>query len=212
MPILRFFVSMWMNLLIYAALAATGILVVYGVSNALAASISSEQYTSTIQQQSSSSSTVTSNNNNESIVSSRITSSVGADDLGIDRNLSGKIASTQFNSTSGSIEGVLFGDWSLDSSNGTTNFFANFTRTPFNNTGNVIEYKMSNLQLYSVQQINNNLVLQGRIDVSSNGTTALADVPATIMIQDGILVVGFGRDTQASNLFSGIPIIGFEEE
>lgn len=209
MPIPRFFVSMWMNLLIYAALAAIGILVVYGISNALA--VSSEQRTITVQQQSSSSSSTVTNGNN-STVSSRITSSVGADDLSVDRNLSGKIASTQFNSTSGSIEGVLFGNWSLDSSNGTTNFVATFTRTPFNNTGNVIEYKMSNLQLYSVQQINNNLVLQGRIDVSSNGTTALADVPATIMIQDSILVVGFGRDTQAGNLFSGIPIIGFEEE
>jgi hypothetical protein len=54
-------------------------------------------------------------------------------------------------------------------------------------------------------------VMAGTIDVTSNSTTALQDTPVTIMIQNGILVVGFEKGTETSNLFGGIPILGFEQ-
>jgi hypothetical protein len=143
----------------------------------------------------------------ESVSSSRIVSRTGNDNLQIDRQLSGKIASSRLNLTSGEVEAVLFGDWSL---NGTSGFVANFIYKPSNGTS-PLEYKMSGLELHSINQINDNLVLGGTIDVTSNSTAALQDAPVTTMVQNGILAVGFGNATEASNLFGGIPIIGFEQ-
>jgi hypothetical protein len=54
-------------------------------------------------------------------------------------------------------------------------------------------------------------VIVGTIDVASNSTAVLQDTPVTIMLQNGILVVGFGEATEAADLFGGIPIIGFEQ-
>ena len=89
-------------------------------------------------------------------------------------------------------------------------FVANFTYTPSNGT-NSIGYVMSGLQLHSINQINDDLLVAGTIDVASNSTTALQDTPVTIMIQDGILVVGFDKGTETRNLFGGIPILGVEQ-
>ena len=74
-----------------------------------------------------------------------------------------------------------------------------------------IEYEISGLELHSINQINDNLVIVGTIDVASNSTAVLQDTPVTIMLQNGILVVGFGEATEAADLFGGIPIIGFEQ-
>jgi hypothetical protein len=205
------------------------VIVGYGINNEIAAasittqqqsSMVSEQRTgdseSTVIQQSSdqsqssstSSSVITSESGSgESVSSSRIVSRTGNDNLQLDRQLSGKIASSRLNLTSGEVEAVLFGDWSL---NGTSGFVANFIYKPSNGT-TPLEYKMSGLELHSINQINDNLVLGGTIDVTSNSTAALQDAPVTTMVQNGILAVGFGNATEASNLFGGIPIIGFEQ-
>jgi hypothetical protein len=205
------------------------VIVGYGINNEIAAasittqqqsSMVSEQRTgdseSTVIQQSSdqsqssstSSSVITSESGSgESVSSSRIVSRTGNDNLQLDRQLSGKIASSRLNLTSGEVEAVLFGDWSL---NGTSGFVANFIYKPSNGTS-PLEYKMSGLELHSINQINDNLVLGGTIDVTSNSTAALQDAPVTTMVQNGILAVGFGNATEASNLFGGIPIIGFEQ-
>src|SRR3712207_4868605 len=221
-----------MILTVYVAIAllatAAFIFVGYGLNNGMAAastttqqsSMVSEQHSgdsgSTVIQQSSgqsqSSSTTSSvitseSGSDESVSSSRIVSRTGTDNLQIDRQSSGKIASSSLNLTSGEVEAVLFGDWSL---NGTSGFVANFIYTPSNGTA-PIEYQMSGLDLHSINQINDNLVLGGTIDVASNSTAALQDAPVTTMIQNGILAVGFGNATEASNLFGGIPIIGFEQ-
>jgi hypothetical protein len=144
----------------------------------------------------------------ESVSSSnRIVSRTGNDNLQIDRQSSGKIASSRLNLTNGEVEAVLFGNWSLNSTSG---FVANFIYKPSNGTA-PIEYNMSGLELRSINQINDNLVLAGTIDVASNSTAVLQDVPVTTMIQNGILAVGFGNATQASDLFGGIPILGFEQ-
>jgi hypothetical protein len=222
---------MILTVYVVTALFATVALVIvgYGINNEIAAvsittqqqsSIVSEQRTgdseSTVIQQSSdqsqssstSSSVMTSESGSgESVSSSRIVSRTGNDNLQIDRQLSGKIASSRLNLTSGEVEAVLFGDWSL---NGTSGFVANFIYKPSNGTS-PLEYKMSGLELHSINQINDNLVLGGTIDVTSNSTAALQDAPVTTMVQNGILAVGFGNATEASNLFGGIPIIGFEQ-
>jgi hypothetical protein len=222
-----------MSLTIYIVIALLGaiscIIAGYGINNAIATSLSaqqssivSEQHSSddgstTIQQSSSdqsqssssSSSLVTSQNSGSDTVSSssnRIVSSTDGN-LQIDRQSSGKIASSTLNLTTGEVEAVLFGNWSLD---GTSGFVANFTYTPSNGT-NSIGYVMSGLELHSINQINDDLVMAGTIDVASNSTTALQDTPATIMIQNGILVVGFEKGTETSNLFGGIPILGVEQ-
>ncbi len=184
-------------------------------------SMVSEQYSSgqgsTIIQQSSdqsqssssSNSVVISQNsgNGPSSSSSRIVSSTGGE-LRIDMQSSGKIASSQLNLTSGKVESVLFGGWSLNGPAG--QFIANFTYRPENGTA-PIEYEMNGLQLRSINQINNSFVIVGTIDVFSSNRTALQDVPVTIIIQNGILVVGFEKGSAISNLFGGIPIVGFEQ-
>jgi hypothetical protein len=222
---------MILTVYVVTALFATVAFVIvgYGINNEIAAvsittqqqsSMVSEQRTgdseSTVIQQSSdqsqssstSSSVMTSESGSgESVSSSRIVSRTGNDNLQLDRQLSGKIASSRLNLTSGEVEAVLFGDWSL---NGTSGFVANFIYKPSNGTS-PLEYKMSGLELHSINQINDNLVLGGTIDVTSNSTAALQDAPVTTMVQNGILAVGFGNATEASNLFGGIPIIGFEQ-
>ena len=222
---------MILTLYVVTALFATVAFVIvgYGINNEIAAAsittqqqspMVSEQRTgdseSTVIQQSSdqsqssstSSSVITSESgSSESVSSSRIVSRTGNDNLQLDRQLSGKIASSRLNLTSGEVEAVLFGDWSL---NGTSGFVANFIYKPSNGT-TPLEYKMSGLELHSINQINDNLVLGGTIDVTSNSTAALQDAPVTTMVQNGILAVGFGNATEASNLFGGIPIIGFEQ-
>jgi hypothetical protein len=221
-----------MSLTIYVIVALLGaitcIIVGYGINNAIATSLStqqsstvSEQYSSddgstTIRQSSSdqsqssssSSSLVTSQNSGSDTVSSsnRIVSRTDGN-LQIDRQSSGKIASSTLNLTSGDVEAVLFGNWSLDSTSG---FVANFTYTPSNGS-DPIGYVISGFELHSINQINDDLVMAGIIDVASNSTTALQDTPATIMIQNGILVIGFEKGTETSNLFGGIPILGFEQ-
>jgi hypothetical protein len=221
-----------MSLTIYVIIALLGaitcIIVGYGINNAIATSLStqqssivSEQYSSddgstTIRQSSSdqsqssssSSSLVTSQNSGSDTVSSsnRIVSRTDGN-LQIDRQSSGKIASSTLNLTSGDVQAVLFGNWSLD---GTSGFVANFTYTPSNGS-DPIGYVISGFELHSINQINDDLVMAGIIDVASNSTTALQDTPATIMIQNGILVIGFEKGTETSNLFGGIPILGFEQ-
>ena len=221
-----------MSLTIYVIIALLGaitcIIVGHGINNAIATSLStqqsstvSEQYSSddgstTIRQSSSdqsqssssSSSLVTSQNSGSDTVSSsnRIVSRTDGN-LQIDRQSSGKIASSTLNLTSGDVEAVLFGNWSLDSTSG---FVANFTYTPSNGS-DPIGYVISGFELHSINQINDDLVMAGIIDVASNSTAALQDTPATIIIQNGILVIGFEKGTETSNLFGGIPILGFEQ-
>jgi hypothetical protein len=200
---------------------ATCVIVGYGINNGMAAaSLITQQQSSdsdsTVIQQSSgqsqssstSSSVITSESSSgEGVSSNRVESSTGTDNLQIDRQSSGKIASSSFNLTSGEVEAVLFGDWSL---NGTSGFVANFIYKPSNGTDS-IEYEMSGLELHSINHINDNLVIVGTIDVTSNSTAVLQDTPVTIMLQNGMLVVGFGEATEAADLFGGIPIIGFEQ-
>ena len=200
---------------------ATCVIVGYGINNGMAAaSLITQQQSSdsdsTVIQQSSgqsqssstSSSVITSESSSgEGVSSNRVESSTGTDNLQIDRQSSGKIASSSFNLTSGEVEAVLFGDWSL---NGTSGFVANFIYKPSNGTDS-IEYEMSGLELHSINHINDNLAIVGTIDVASNSTAVLQDTPVTIMLQNGILVVGFGEATEAADLFGGIPIIGFEQ-
>src|SRR3712207_3122542 len=203
-----------MILTVYVAIAllatAAFVIVGYGLNNGMAAastttqqsSMVSEQHSgdsaSTVIQQSSgqsqssstSSSVITSESGSgESVSSSRIVSRTGNDNLQIDRQSSGKIASSRLNLTSGEVEAVLFGDWSL---NDTSGFVANFIYKPSNGTAS-LQYQMSGLDLHSINQINDDLVLGGTIDVASNSTVALQDAPVTTMIQDGILAVGFGN-------------------
>lgn len=206
-----------MNLTVYvfAALVVTAVslIVGYGINNSVAAtSIVTQQQSSRSSQSSSTSDSVitseSSSSNGEDISSSNsIVTSTSSDNLQIDMQSSGKIASSRLNLTSGEVEAVLFGDWSL---NGTSGFVTNFVYRPSNGSDSV-QYGMSELGVHSVNRINDDLVLAGTIDVVLNGQTVLQDAPVTIMIQNGILIVGFGNTIGTSDLFGGIPIIGFEQ-
>ena len=205
-----------MNLTVYivAALLAIAafVIAVYGINNNVAAtSIITQQQSSSGSSQSSSTSDsviISESSGDESVSSSnRIVTSTSTDNLQIDRQSSGKIASSRLNLTSGEVEAVLFGDWSLNSTSG---FGTNFIYRPSNGSES-IQYGMSGLDVRSVNRINENLVLAGTIDVVSNSRTVLQDAPVTIMIQNGILVVGFGNTNEATALFGGVPILGFEQ-
>ena len=222
-----------MTLTVYVVIAllatAAFVIVGYGINNGMAAASMITQQSSMVSEQRSSGSDTTvtqqssgqsqSSSTSDSVIisesssgegvssSNRIVTSTGNDNLQIDRQSSGKIASSRLNLTSGEVEAVLFGDWSL---NGTSGFVDNFIYKPSNGTA-PIEYKMSGLELHSINQINDNLVIVGTIDVASNSTAVLQDTPVTIMLQNGILVVGFGEATEAADLFGGIPTLGFEQ-
>jgi len=205
-----------MNLTVYVVAAllaiAAFVIAVYGINNNVAAtSIVTQQQQSSGSSQSSSTSDsviISQSSGDESVSSSnRIVTSTSTDNLQIDRQSSGKIASSRLNLTSGEVEAVLFGDWSLNSTSG---FGTNFIYRPANGSDS-IQYGMSGLDVRSVNRINENLVLAGTIDVVSNSRTVLQDAPVTIMIQNGILVVGFGNTNEATALFGGVPILGFEQ-
>jgi hypothetical protein len=203
-----------MNLTVYviAALLAIAafVITVYGINNSVIATsiIAQQQSSGSSQSSSTSDSVIISESSGESVSSSnRIVTSTGTDDLQIDRQSAGKIASSRLNLTSGEVEAVLFGDWSL---NNTSGFVTSFIYQP-SNASDSIQYGMSGLDVHSVNRINENLVLAGTIDVVSNSGAVLQDAPVTIMIQNGILVVGFEDATEAANLFGGMPIIGFEQ-
>jgi hypothetical protein len=203
-----------MNLTVYVVAAllaiAAFVIAVYGINNSVIATsiIAQQQSSGSSQSSSTSDSVIISESSGESVSSSnRIVSSTGTDNLQIDRQSSGKIASSRLNLTSGEVEAVLFGDWSLNSTSG---FVTSFIYRP-SNASDSIQYGMSGLDVHSVNRINENLVLAGTIDVVSNSGAVLQDAPVTIMIQNGILVVGFGDATETANLFGGMPIIGFEQ-
>jgi hypothetical protein len=208
-----------MNLTVYVVAAllaiAAFVIAVYGINNSvIATSIITQQQSSGSSQSSSTSDSViisessVSESSGESTSSSNsIVTSTGTDNLQIDRQSSGKIASSRLNLTSGEVEAVLFGDWSLNSTSG---FVTSFIYRP-SNASDSIQYGMSGLDVHSVNRINENLVLAGTMDVVSNSRVVLQDAPVTIMIQNGILVVGFGDATEAANLFGEMPIIGFEQ-
>jgi hypothetical protein len=203
-----------LNLTIYviAALLAIAafVIAVYGINNSVIATsiITQQQSSGSSQSSSTSDSVIISESSGESVSSSnRIVTSTGTDNLQIDRQSSGKIASSRLNLTSGEVEAVLFGDWSLNSTSG---FVTSFIYQP-SNASDSIQYGMSGLDVHSVNLVNENLVLAGTIDVVSNSGAVLQDAPVTIMIQNGILVVGFEDATEAANLFGGMPIIGFEQ-
>src|ERR687895_302056 len=203
-----------MNLTVYviAALLAIAafVIAVYGINNSVIATstITQQQSSGSSQSSSTSDSVIISESSGESVSSSnRIVTSTGTDNLQIDRQSSGKIASSRLNLTSGEVEAVLFGDWSLNSTSG---FVTSFIYQP-SNASDSIQYGMSGLDVHSVNRINENLVLAGTIDIVSNSGAVLQDAPVTIMIQNGILVVGFGNTNEATALFGGVPILGFEQ-
>jgi hypothetical protein len=203
-----------MNLTVYVVAAllaiAAFVIAVYGINNSVIATsiITQQQSSGSSQSNSTSDSVIISESSGESVSSSnRIVTSTGTDNLQIDRQSSGKIASSRLNLTNGEVEAVLFGDWSLNSTSG---FVTSFIYRP-SNASDSIQYGMSGLDVHSVNRINENLVLAGTIDVVSNSRAVLQDAPVTIMIQNGILVVGFGDATETANLFGGMPIIGFEQ-
>jgi hypothetical protein len=219
---------MILTVYVVTALLATAAFVIvgYGINNGMAAAsiITQQQQSSMVSEQRSSDSDTTvtqqsSSSTSDSVIisesssgegvssSSRIVTSTGNDNLQIDRQSSGKIASSRLNLTNGEVEAVLFGDWSLNSTSG---FVANFIYKPSNGTG-PIEYEMSGFEPHSVNRINDNLVMIGTIDVASNSRAVLQDAPVTIMIQNGILAVGFENATEATDLFGGVPILGFEQ-
>jgi len=213
---------------------ATIVIVSYGINNNIAtassmltqqqSSMASEQRSSnndnsvTMQSSDSSQSSSTSNSvitsestsgggTSSSSSSSTVMTGTGNNNFQIDNPSSGKIASSRLNLTTGEVEAVLFGDWSL---NNTSGFVANFAYKPTNGSGST-EYRMDGLSVNSVNRINDNLVLAGTIDIVSNNRAVLQDAPVTIMLQNGILVVEFENATEAANLFGAVPILGFKQ-
>lgn len=222
-----------MTLSIYTVIGLLGVLLTcailgYGTNNVLASSLitqqsssslesehhSSNKDTTIIQQSSGQLNSVSSlsigENIGDQIISSTneiVSNVINETSVEIDRQSSGKIASSRLNLTSGDVEAILFGNWSLNSTSG---FVTNFIYEPSNGTG-PITYGMSGFERQAINRINDDLVMAGTIDIVSNNGSVLQDAPVTIMIQNGILVVGFEEGTQASNLFGGMPIIGFEQ-
>lgn len=119
-----------------------------------------------------------------------------------DMQLSGNIASAQFNLDSGQVEQTYFGTWSLEVHGvGNASFSADFE-------GNGVHYTVGNVSLNSVQIINEHVALGGTANVTDSQGRSWEGVPVSIVVIDGRgLAVTFG-DPELDNLFGGQPLYG----
>jgi hypothetical protein len=133
--------------------------------------------------------------------------------------VSGKIASSGINLNNGTVEKVLFGNWSLDSeqSNGPT------LLVEFNvmNYSNGVPQKQSpsenftigNLTVNSMQQNDGNIEIGGLVDVlqqqEKQQQQAWNDVGARLSLANQVLVLTFDETSEPGQIFAHSPIIGF---
>lgn len=161
---------------------------------------------------SSSSSSITTNTNTETNTNID-TSTTGVE---ADVQLSGKIASSRINLDNGTVEQVLFGNWSADvRSISDAGFDANFSASNIsasNNSSNSEEdahYRIGNLTLNSFQRVNEHVALGGTVDVvEENEAQTWEESPVTILlINETAIVISF-EEQELNEVFSSQPIVG----
>lgn len=142
----------------------------------------------------------------------------------INKMFSGKIASSQLNLKTGTVERIVFGDWSLDAKSGKdAKFSAKFSirSTPSSSASPPISdklaspgsYSLSNLKINGVQKTNEDMALRGTVDITRQSGTATqtwSAVPTTVSItnHNTLMIMSFDKTSPVSQVFQNVPIIG----
>jgi hypothetical protein len=143
----------------------------------------------------------------------------------VNKMLSGKIASSQLNLKTGTVERIVFGDWSLDAKSGKdAKFSAKFSihSTPTSSASppssseklaSPGSYSLSNLKINGVQKTNEDMALRGTVDItrqSGTSTQSWTAVPTTVSItnHNTLMIMSFDKTSAVSQVFQDVPIIG----
>jgi hypothetical protein len=143
----------------------------------------------------------------------------------INKMFSGKIASSQLNLKTGTVERIVFGDWSLDAKSGKdAKFSAKFSirSTPSSSASppsisdklaSPGSYSLSNLKINGVQKTNEDMALRGTVDITRQSGTATqtwSAVATTVSItnHNTLMIMSFDKTSPVSQVFQNVPIIG----
>jgi len=143
----------------------------------------------------------------------------------VNKMLSGKIASSQLNLKTGTVERIVFGDWSLDAKSGKdAKFSAKFSihSTPTSSApppssseklASPGSYSLSNLKINGVQKTNEDMTLRGTVDItrqSGTSTQSWTAVPTTVSVTNHstLMIMSFDQTSAVSQVFQNVPIIG----
>jgi len=143
----------------------------------------------------------------------------------VNKMLSGKIASSQLNLKIGTVERIVFGDWSLDAKSGKdAKFSAKFSihSTPTSSASppssseklaSPGSYSLSNLKINGVQKTNEDMTLRGTVDItrqSGTSTQSWTAVPTTVSVTNHstLMIMSFDQTSAVSQVFQNVPIIG----
>jgi hypothetical protein len=143
----------------------------------------------------------------------------------VNKMLSGKIASSQLNLKTGTVERIVFGDWSLDAKSGKdAKFSAKFSihstptssASPPSNSEKLASpgsYSLSNLKINGVQKTNEDMTLRATVDItrqSGTSTQSWTAVPTTVSVTNHstLMIMSFDQTSAVSQVFQNVPIIG----
>jgi trimeric autotransporter adhesin len=144
----------------------------------------------------------------------------------VNKMFSGKIASSQLNLKTGTVERIVFGDWSLDAKSGKdAKFSAKFSihSTPTSSVSpppssseklaSPGSYSLSNLKINGVQKTNEDMTLRGTVDItrqSGTSTQSWMAVPTTVSVTNHstLMIMSFDQTSPVSQVLQNVPVIG----
>jgi hypothetical protein len=133
--------------------------------------------------------------------------------------LSGKIASSEINLNNGTVEKVLFGNWSLDSAQGNSpilladfDVLSNTRGIPLKQVATE-HFVISNLTVNSMQQNDGNMEIGGSVKVikqlGNQQQQVWNDVGARLSLANKVLLLTLDENSEPGQIFAQSPIVGF---
>jgi hypothetical protein len=133
--------------------------------------------------------------------------------------LSGKIASSEINLNNGTVDKVLFGNWSLDSEQGNSPILlVDFDVLSY--SGGIPlkqvateHFVISNLTVNSMQQNDGNMEIGGSVKVikqlGNQQQQVWNDVGARLSLANKVLLLTLDENSEPGQIFAQSPIVGF---
>jgi hypothetical protein len=133
--------------------------------------------------------------------------------------LSGKIASSEINLNNGTVDKVLFGNWSLDSEQGNSpillvdfDVLSNSRGIPLKQVA-AEHFVISNLTVNSMQQNDGNMEIGGSVKVikqlGNQQQQVWNDVGARLSLANKVLLLTLDENSEPGQIFAQSPIVGF---
>ena len=133
--------------------------------------------------------------------------------------LSGKIASSEINLNNGTVDKVLFGNWSLDSEQGNSPILLVDFDVQSNSRGIPLKqvatehFEISNLTVNSMQQNDGNMEIGGSVKVikqlGNQQQQVWNDVGARLSLANKVLLLTLDENSEPGQIFAQSPIVGF---